>query len=164
MGATQRRQATWTQRIARTEAILSAAWRLLKAEKQLLLLPIASSASVLLLTAVWAVPPLIETFADTSLAGAILQNELLSYAGAFLFYVAAYGLVIFFNGALAICVLRKLEGQPGSTVGAFREAVGLFPQILGWALLSATVGTVLKTIERRSGLIGGVAAKLIGLS
>jgi hypothetical protein len=143
---------------------MSAARQLLMKEKRLLLFPIASTAALLLLTAVWAAPPLIETFTDTSWSGAVPQSGLPSYGDAFLFYLVTYAVAIFFNAALVVCVLRNLEGEPVSTLGAFRETVGLFPQIIGWALLSATIGMVLKTIERRSGFIGGVVVKLIGLS
>jgi hypothetical protein len=164
MGAVQRVQVTWTQRIARTEAIMSAAWQLLKGAKQLLLLPIASSACLMLLAIAWAVPAVIEAFTGASLPQAVRQHEPATSADAFLLSVAAYGVAMFFNAVLAICVLRKLEGQSVSIGVGLREAVGLLPQILGWALLAATVGMVLKAIERRSGFIGGVVAKLIGLS
>ncbi len=91
-------------------------------------------------------------------------SESLSALGAFLFYVATYGIGIFFNATLAICVVRKLAGKPLSILNGLREAVALFLQILGWALLSATVGVVLRTIERRSGFIGGAVASLLGFA
>ena len=36
--------------------------------------------------------------------------------------------------------------------------------MLGWALVSATIGVVLKTIERRSGFIGSMVARVLGLA
>jgi len=42
--------------------------------------------------------------------------------------------------------------------------VGLFPQILGWAVLSATVGMILKTIERRSGFISAAVMRVVGVA
>ena len=83
---------------------------------------------------------------------------------AFLFYVITYGIGIFFNAALAICVLRKLEGKPVSIFAGLREAGSLFPQILGWALMSATVGVILRAIERRSGFIGEIVTRILGLA
>jgi len=159
-------RAIWTQRIARAEAIMSAAWHLLKEEKRLLLFPIASSVCLMLLAIAWAMPAVIETFTGASLPQPepVRQHESVTSAGAFLLYVAAYGVAMFFNVALAICVLRKLEGQSVSIGVGLREAVGLLPQILGWALLSATVGVILKTIERRSGFIGRIVTSLVGLA
>ena len=92
------------------------------------------------------------------------MSESLSFLGAFLFYVVTYGIGIFFNAALAICVLRKLAGKAVSILDGLREAGALFPQILGWALLSATVGVLLRTIERRSGFIGGAVTSLLGFA
>lgn len=164
MGTAQRIQVPWMQRIVRTEAIMSAAWQLLKEEKQVLLLPVASSVCLMLLTVAWAIPAVIEVFMGASLPQVVRQHESGISAGLFLLYAAAYGVAMFFNAALAVCVLRKLEGQSVSIGVGLQEAVGLLPQILGWAFLSATVGVILKTVERRSGFIGKVVTSLVGLA
>jgi hypothetical protein len=155
---------TWAQRVATTQAIMSAAWRLLKLQKQLLLLPIASSACLLLLTASWAIPAFFGMFSGPSWQDSVRLGDTSSSIGAFLFYVITYGVVIFFNAALASCVLRNLEGKPVSILTGLHDAATLLPQILGWALLSATIGMILKTIERRSGFIGGIVTKMLGFT
>lgn len=157
-------QSTWTQRIARTQAIMSAAWQILKENKALLLLPIASSASLMLLTASIAVPAVMGAFTGESASQGVPEFGSLPYITVFLFYVVAYGIGIFFNAALALCVLRKLEGKPSTILDGLHEAVACLPQIVGWAIVSATVGVLLKTMERRSGLIGGLIAKTLGLA
>ncbi|MDP1769390.1 MAG: DUF6159 family protein [Nitrospirota bacterium] len=156
-------QTGWTQRIARTQAIMSAAWQILWEDKTLLLLPIASSASLMLLTASFAVPAILGALTGASMTDGRQEMESWSYVGMFLFYVVAYGVAIFFNAALAICVLRKLEGKQATILDGLREALSCFPQILGWALVSATIGVVLKTIERRSGFVGNLVARMLGL-
>jgi len=157
-------QTGWTQRIARTQAIMSAAWQILREDKTLLLLPIASSASLMLLTASFAVPAILGALTGTSVSGERPMSESWSYVGMFLFYVVTYGVAIFFNAALAICVLRKLEGRQATILDGLREALSCFPQILGWALVSATIGVVLKAIERRSGFVGNMVARVLGLA
>ena len=119
-------QAGWTQRIARTQAIMSAAWQILWEDKTLLLLPIASSASLMLLTASFAVPAILGALTGASMADGLQEIESWSYAGMFLFYVVAYGVAIFFNAALAICVLRKLEGKQATILDGLREALSVF--------------------------------------
>lgn len=155
---------SWIQRVARTQAIMSAAWQILKGDKTLLLLPIASSACLMLLTASFAVPAILGALTGTSVSGELPLSESWSYVGMFLFYVATYGVAIFFNAALAICVLRKLEGRQATMLDGLREALSCFPQILGWSLVSATIGVILKTIERRSGFIGNMVARVLGLA
>jgi hypothetical protein len=157
-------QAGWTQRIARTQAIMSAAWQILWEDKTLLLLPIASSASLMLLTASFAVPAILGALTGASMSDGLQAIESWSYVGMFLFYVVSYGVAIFFNAALAICVLRKLEGKQATILDGLREALSCFPQILGWALVSATIGVVLKTIERRSGFVGNMVTRVLGLA
>jgi hypothetical protein len=157
-------QTSWTQRVARTQAIMSAAWQILREDKTLLLLPIASSACLMLLTASFAVPAILEGLTGGSVSDELAQTGSLSYVGMFLFYVVTYGVAIFFNAALAICVLRKLEGNQATILDGLREALSCFPQILGWAVVSATIGVVLKALERRSGFIGNMVARMLGLA
>jgi uncharacterized protein DUF6159 len=157
-------QATWTQRLARTQAIMSAAWRILQEDKQLLLLPIASSMCLIVLTASIAVPVVVESLAGPSGADGYHLFVSLPYVGVFLFYVAAYAIGIFFNAALALCVLRRLDGKAASIGDGLREATACLPQILGWALVATTVGLLLKAVERRSGFIGGLIVKAVGLA
>lgn len=147
-------QTSWTQRVARTQAIMSAAWQILWEDKTLLLLPIASSA----------VPAILGALTGVSMSDGLQEIESWSYVGMFLFYVVTYGVAIFFNAALAICVLRKLEGKQATILDGLREALSCFPQILGWALVSATIGVILKAIERRSGFVGNMVARMLGLA
>ena len=157
-------QTSWTQRVARTQAIMSAAWQILWEDKTLLLLPIASSASLMLLTASFAVPAILGALTGVSMSDGLQEIESWSFVGMFLFYVVTYGVAIFFNAALAICVLRKLEGKQATILDGLREALSCFPQILGWALVSATIGVILKAIERRSGFVGNMVARMLGLA
>ena len=154
----------WTQRVARTQAIMSAAWQILREDKTLLLLPIASSTYLMLLTASFAVPMILGALTGASVSEELAQTGSLSYVGIFLFYVVTYGVAIFFNAALAICVLRKLEGKQATILDGLREALSCLPQILGWAVVSATIGVILKAIERRSGFVGNMVAHVLGLA
>jgi hypothetical protein len=101
------RQVTWTQRLARTQAIMLAAWQIIKEDKPLLLLPIASSLCLMALTATIVVPAAVGSLTGASAAEELHQLPSLSYIGLFLFYVMAYAIGIYFNAALACCVLRK---------------------------------------------------------
>ncbi len=118
----------------------------------------------MLLTASFAVPAILGALTGVSMSDGLQEIESWSYVGMFLFYVVTYGVAIFFNAALAICVLRKLEGKQATILDGLREALSCFPQILGWALVSATIGVILKAIERRSGFVGNMVARMLGLA
>ncbi|WP_173049961.1 DUF6159 family protein [Nitrospira sp. KM1] len=155
---------SWSQRLARTQAIMSAAWQILRADPALLIFPIMSSVCLLLLAALWAFPALMNLLMDGSARQTTPSNDVPSYVGLFVFYVVTYGAGVFFNAALASCVLRRLAGKPSSVLDGLRDALSCTVQILGWAVIAATVGTVLKALERRSGFLGGMVVRMIGLA
>jgi len=155
---------SWTQRVTTTQAILAAAWQILKEDKALLLLPLVSSVCVLLLTGVVAAPTIIEAFTGMPVPDDMPRIGSADALGLFSLYVSTYGIGVFFNAALALAVLRKFEGQSGSLATALNEAVSLMPQIVGWTIVSATVGVLLRSLERRSGMVGGFVVRMLGLS
>ena len=65
--------------------------------------------------------------------------------------VIASFVTIFFNAALLGAADRKFRGLPTGVVEGLHVAIGRLPQILGWAIVSAIVGTILRMIEERSG-------------
>jgi uncharacterized protein DUF6159 len=77
-----------------------------------------------------------------------------SDAGQIWFYVAAAAVIylltvigVFCNVALVHCALRCHVGQEPSVREGLAAATARLPQILGWALVAATVGALLNVIE-----------------
>jgi hypothetical protein len=69
---------------------------------------------------------------------------------------------VFFNTAVIACAALAFEGQEPSVGDGLGAAMSRLPQIAGWALLSATVGLILRIIEDRSEKIGQIVAGLMG--
>jgi Family of unknown function (DUF6159) len=88
--------------------------------------------------------------------------RLLSYAGTYMFYVVCYSIVMFFNTALISVALKRLDGEPASVREGLQTALSNLPAILGYALIAATVGTILRAIEQRVGIIGRIVTAIIG--
>jgi hypothetical protein len=82
----------------------------------------------------------------------------------FLFYLTTSFVIVFFNTALVCCTLARLNGGNPTVGYGLSMAMGRLPQILGWALLSATVGMILKTTERRLPMAGKIVIDLIGMA
>ena len=75
-----------------------------------------------------------------------------------------YFVVIFFNAALVACaILRMRGGEPTLSTG-INAALARLPQIIGWALVSATVGILLRILEDRSAKFGRFVAGLLGMA
>ncbi len=69
---------------------------------------------------------------------------------------------VFFNVGFLKMVEAHLQGDAPTVSYGLRAARSRFPQILGWALLSASVGAVLRAIEELP-VIGGWAGQLFSL-
>ena len=96
-------------------------------------------------------------------------------AGHIAFYVAAavvlYALTVvtvFFNVALISCALRCHAGQEPSIHAGLAAAKSCLPQILGWALVAATVGLALNAVESvlqdKLGIVGDLIGGLFGFA
>jgi hypothetical protein len=70
--------------------------------------------------------------------------------------------MMFFNSALISVALKRLDGESASVGEGFQAALGNLPAIVGYALIAATVGTILRAIEERVGLIGRLVVAIIG--
>src|SRR5436309_12070400 len=81
---------------------------------------------------------------------------------AFAFYFCTYFVIIFCNAALISCALLRFNGQNPTLGDGFRAAFARLPQIFAWALVSATVGVLLKLIEQAHEKVGEFVAGLLG--
>lgn len=88
----------------------------------------------------------------------------LHYALTFGMYFANYLVIVFFNSALVACAHASLQGQPTSLNYGMQQAAQRLPQIIGWAFLAATVGTVLRAISERSGIVGAIVSGVVGIA
>ena len=81
----------------------------------------------------------------------------------FIFYVTTTFVVIFFNAALIAAANEHFKGNPSGLAVGLRLASRRLPQILGWAVVAATIGTILQMISERSGIIGKIVISLVGM-
>jgi hypothetical protein len=160
-----------TGRVARGFALMKASWNVLKLDKELMLLPILSLVVTLLILASFAAPFLLAPGLQCDLFGSDGPGRAIEGGsciwvdlGLFLFYVASYLVVIFFNTALVACAVVRFQGGDPTLRDGLRAAWARLPQIASWAIVAATVGFILKMIEERVQLIGKLVARFIGLT
>ena len=89
-------------------------------------------------------------------------SRLLFYIATYLFYVVGYTVMMFFNSALISVALKRLDGESAGVRDGLQAAVENLPAIVGYALIAATVGTILRAIEERVGFIGRIVISIIG--
>jgi hypothetical protein len=154
-------------KIANGWELAKASGRVLRLDKGLLVFPFLSGISCFLVLASFALP-LFLTGAFTidqnvHNAEQVTRNPL-AYVLLFAFYFCNYFVIVFFNSALIACAIIRFNGGEPSLGDGIQAAVAQMPQILGWSLVSATVGFLLKMVESRSEKVGAFVADLLGLA
>jgi len=84
--------------------------------------------------------------------------------GMFTMYVANYFIIVFFNVALVGVANSRLMGGTWTFRDGIELAWARKGTILQWALVAATVGMILRTIEERMGVIGRIIMRIIGVA
>lgn len=84
------------------------------------------------------------------------------YVVAFAYYFVTYFAVVFFNAALVSCALMRFNGEEPTIGDGFRAASMRLPQILAWALVSATVGVLLWLVENVHEKVGAWISAILG--
>ena len=150
---------------------LSTGWELAKISfdtinknRSLLLFPVFSVISLVLV---------LVTFAGGSffLFGdeirAMADNEqfgnALSIGAIFLYYLINFFIIVFFNSALIYCAVKVLNGEETTLGDGISFANARIGKIFGWAVLSATVGTLMQLLQN-NGKIGQIVAGIFGVA
>jgi hypothetical protein len=144
--------------IGRSFELVRTSWNILMDDKKLLVFPVLSGIVTILVLLTFIFPLLV----SGALMGMSHAGPVVYYGLLFLFYLASYFVVIFFNTALISCVNAKLSGKDMSVGDGISNSAKHLPAIFGWAVISATVGIVLHLLERRSGLLGQIVLSLVG--
>ncbi len=139
-------------------------FRVLKLDKELLLFPAISGVACLLVLASFAVPLWNSGYVDVLLEDQEQIHDPIAYVVLFAFYFVNYFVIVFFNAALVACAVIRFKGGDPTLGDGLRAASARLPQIAGWALVSATVGIVLKLIESRSERAGQIVSGLLGMA
>lgn len=150
-------------RFSRSWELVKASAAVLQADKELLVFPIVSAALSILVVISFAVPAILAGLFDA----AVLDERGFPVAGyviGFLFYVVQYFVIFFCNTALVGAALIRLRGGDPTVADGFRIAAQRIGPIMGYALLAATVGMILRAISERAGFVGKIVVGLIGLA
>jgi len=138
---------------------LGIGWKLTKVslgvirqEKSLLLLPLIS---FLIIGIAWAVF-IISIFLTVWPSGVF--NVTLFVVGLFFLYFFTYFVTTFFAAAVMGAAMIRLNGGDPTIGDGLRIAKENIGRILAWAVISATVGVILRALAERAGWIGRIIA------
>jgi len=151
------------ERLSNSWELVKASAGVLQADKELLLFPVISAILSILVVVTFFVPAVLAGFI-TAGQGDVSAMSVGAYAFVLLFYVVQYFVIFFCNTALVGAAMIRLRGGDPTVADGFRIAAARAGDILGYALISATVGLVLRAISERSGLLGRLVVGLVGLA
>ena len=156
-------------KFSRSWQLVKECFAILRSDKQLMLFPVLSALACVVTTAMivtggmFAILPSIRAAA---LAGQRWQPNQSSgfMLAVFAVYVVNYFIMVFFNVALVGVANSRLMGGSWTFRDGLELAWARKGTIFLWALVAATVGMILRTIEQRMGLLGRIIMKIIGVA
>ncbi len=149
------------ERFSRSWQLVKASGSVLMQDQKLLVFPLISAVSAMLVLACFALP-LFGLAAMDGLSGGHGAWGIGRYVIGFLFYLSQYFVVFFFNAALVGAALIRLDGGTPTIRGGLNIAMSKWQNILGYAAIAATVGMLLRALQERVGFLGKIVVGMLG--
>ncbi|MEO5687545.1 MAG: DUF6159 family protein [Burkholderiaceae bacterium] len=150
-------------RFSRSWSLASASWQVLKQDTQLMVFPFVSAIASILVAGAFALGAFGVVGYDglSDLDKHNVPNAY--YLVGFAFYVCMYFVMFFCNAALVGAAMLRFDGKTPTVGDGWRIASARSGRILGYALIAATVGMVLRAIQERLGFVGRFVVGLLGV-
>ena len=157
---------SFTTRIRNGWELAKISFDTINKNRSLLLFPVFSVISLILVLATFAGGSFF-VFGDQIQAIMDSENEqvgnAVGFAAIFLYYLVNFFIIVYFNSALIFCAAKILNGEETRLGEGIDFANSRIGKIFGWAVLSATVGTLLQLLHS-TGKIGQFVASLFGMA
>jgi hypothetical protein len=150
-------------RFSRSWSLAGASWQVLRQDTQLMVFPFVSAIATIVVAAAFVLGFLgVAGFDGLSRADGRAVPAAY-YLAAFTFYVCLYFVTFFCNAALVGAAMLRFDGGTPTVADGWRIASARSGRILGYALIAATVGMVLRAIQERVGFLGRFVVGLLGV-
>lgn len=133
-----------------------ASYEVLRSDKQLMLLPIASTIAIIVFAAAVLSPAFLTGSLDNS-------NSVMWLLLALVYFVTTF-ITTFSNAAIVAAATDRMQGGDGTAADGLRTAWQRVDRIVAWSALSATVGLVLRGLENRGGIFGAIVGRIAGVA
>lgn len=148
-------------RISRGWQLTKMSLRIVRKDKEILIFPFLSALTTLLILASF----FVGMFLTVDLgAGDFEGFSLAFYAFWIAFYFVSFFVTVFFNVAVIGCATIRMNGGDPTVRDGFRIAFENVKYVLMWTLFAATIGMILKAIQRRAGIIGKFIVGALGMA
>ena len=150
-------------RISNTIALAKVSWKVLRKDRELLLLPVLSFlASILVLTLLWL--PTLSAIDTSGLADEGGDPGAVLIVVGVISAMAMSIISVFFNGALVAGAHERLSGGDPTVRSALGRALSRLSGLLPWAIITGTVGLILQAVRERAGWMGRFVVNMVGMA
>jgi hypothetical protein len=148
-------------RLSNGWTIAQNSFAVLKENRQLILFPILSAISMILVIGSFVIVIMGAAGWDTQVIEG--QSRVVNYLIVFGYYLVNYTVIVFFNTALVHCTHLYFNGEEVTLRKGLQFALSRMGAILSWSIFAATVGTLLRVLQDSFGRIGKIITSLIGI-
>lgn len=134
-----------------------ASFRVLEKDREILLLPVLSFVTLVVAVGLWAIAGWL------TLGPAGLTGSDLAYVFLFGGYVTVAFVITFFLAAMIEMASLRLGGSDPTVRDGLSKAWAKKGKLLGWAIVTATVGVLLRVLRRRAGAMGNILGAFMEL-
>jgi hypothetical protein len=136
-------------------------FKVLKENKQLIVFPILSGISIILIIA--SLFTAVLGFSGWNVDNIKDVGTVESYVFLFVFYIINYFVIVFFNMALFHCTSLYFKGEEVTIRKGVDFSLSRIGSIFAWAVFAGTIGAVLKIIQENVGSLGKIITGIIGI-
>jgi len=150
-------------RISNTIALAKVSWKVLRKDRELLLLPVLSFlASIVVLALLWL--PTLSAIDTSGLADESGDPGAVLIVVGVISAMALSIISVFFNGALVAGAHERLSGGDPTVRSALGRALSRLSGLLPWAIITGTVGLILQAARERAGWMGRFVVNMVGMA
>jgi len=132
--------------------LIKACAKLLRTNKKLVIFPIISSIAIIAVTIPFGLPIILQYNVEKSFS--IFDTSMLPFV--FIYYFLIYTIIIFLNSALVGATNIRLNGGNPTLSDGIKIATRHLPSILGYSLISSTIGIILHWVQEELGIFGKI--------
>ncbi len=151
------------ERMSNGWTIAMNSFKVLRENKKLILFPILSGISIVLVLGSFVVAILNTNILESDSGDGSRNRDMLYYLILFGFYLVNYFIVVFFNMALIHCSRLYFQGEEVTIKKGLQFSMSRLPSIFAWSVVAATVGLVLRMIQENVGTVGKIITSIIGI-
>ncbi len=142
-------------------------WSVLKHDRELIWLPVISALVAGIVAAIILIP--VGLSQDWDAVSGTGESASQQVGGGV--YLAIAGLTlalafisIFFRAALVSGAHERMMGGDPTVRSAIAGALERLPKLFGWAVITTIVGSILRAMEQRAGLLGRIVVNMVGMA